>query len=270
MHPLESELQIVSGTYGAAALTLFIIATMSGCLGQLRIKSWGAVLGFTALQTSDVGVYVFAIRYLPLTEMTIFDLTAPLVVAVLGRLLLLERLSWQQVCAILLGFGGTLVVLLPSTVCFAGGRANWPWYAVVAAMTHTSLVVSQSLFARASCQNESGFAIAFYTSVVIMLVYLPFATSFLPHLDTRAVERLALGGECEIGGVMLFLLALQHRPAILVVPIRYTQLPWAAVADWLLFGLLLSLWTSLGAALILLSGLMLYGGTRSRSHMHVR
>src|ERR1700679_2199741 len=65
----------------------------------------------------DVGnnlCVVIALRHLSLTLFYILVFTSPLLVAVLGRIFLNERLDWGKSAAILTGFLGVIIAVYPS------------------------------------------------------------------------------------------------------------------------------------------------------------
>jgi drug/metabolite transporter (DMT)-like permease len=70
----------------------------------------------------------------------------------------------------------------------------------------------------------------------------------------------ALGGV----GHYLLVLAFARAPASLLAPMTYTQLVWAGLSGWLVFGDLPDGWTLAGAAVIALGGVLVALPGRSR------
>lgn len=62
--------------------------------------------------------------------------------------------------------------------------------------------------------------------------------------------------ELFIGGFAI-VTAYRLAAAIVVAPMQYSQIAWAAVLGWLLFGEVIGLATGLGIAIIIASGLFL-------------
>jgi S-adenosylmethionine uptake transporter len=66
------------------------------------------------------------------------------------------------------------------------------------------------------------------------------------------------------GGGLLIILAYRHAPAIIVSPMQYSQIIWAAAFGWLLFDEAMTLQMILGISLIIAAGLFILGRTQSR------
>ena len=69
-----------------------------------------------------------------------------------------------------------------------------------------------------------------------------------------------------IGGAShgLLVLAYARAPVSLLAPLSYTQLIWAGIAGWLVFGQLPDSWTLAGAAVIFAGGLLAVIPSRPR------
>src|SRR5690606_992201 len=65
----------------------------------------------TAVETS---LFYASVYYLPLGDVFSFYMAGPIYVAALSHILLGERVGWRRWFAILLGFGGVLIMLEPS------------------------------------------------------------------------------------------------------------------------------------------------------------
>ncbi len=66
------------------------------------------------LSTLEVACFYWAVVYMPLADVMTYYLAGPIYVAVLAVALLGEKLDTKRIAAILVGFGGVLVVLRPS------------------------------------------------------------------------------------------------------------------------------------------------------------
>jgi S-adenosylmethionine uptake transporter len=65
----------------------------------------------------------------------------------------------------------------------------------------------------------------------------------------------ALVAAFSVTAGLLLIAAYRRAPAIVVAPMQYSQLLWAAFYGWLFFGEGIDLWTGVGAAVIVASGL---------------
>ena len=113
------------------------------------------------LDFGNVMGVAIALRHLPLTVFYVLVFTAPLVIAVGGRLFLQERLPWQNAAATLVGFAGIVVAVRP----FSGpGVGDWIGYA---ACSVSVLCFSSSiLWLRRMTQTERLDSLTFSSALV--------------------------------------------------------------------------------------------------------
>ena len=82
---------------------------LSGSIGR------GCSSARVVLATADTALFYAAVVYLPLADVMTFYMAGPIYVAALSHLLLGEKVGWRRWLAILLGFGGVLIMLDPSS-----------------------------------------------------------------------------------------------------------------------------------------------------------
>jgi drug/metabolite transporter (DMT)-like permease len=75
---------------------------------------------------------------------------------------------------------------------------------------------------------------------------------------------LGVGGACGALGLGLLLLAPAGAPAPVLSPFIYTQIVWMIGLGFLVFGDLPDLWTLVGSAIVIASGLYLLNRERAR------
>src|SRR3954452_24965516 len=73
------------------------------------------------LSTLEIAMFFIAVPYLPLADTVTFYLAAPIFVTVLSAVLLREQVGWRRWTAVLIGFGGVMIALRPSTATL-----SWP------------------------------------------------------------------------------------------------------------------------------------------------
>src|SRR5215203_3348843 len=106
-----------------------------------------------------------ALRFLPLTEFTSITFSSPLVVALIAGPLLGEEIGIRRVIAVLIGFGGVLVVTRP------GSHGVHP--AVVLAVVTACANAFYSVATRLVAGRDSSETTLFYTGLVGSLLMLP-------------------------------------------------------------------------------------------------
>ena len=199
-----------------------------------------------------VGTTGFAMgsfRLLPLAEATAIIYVTPLAVSLLAGPILGERVGALRWAAVAAGFGGMLLVARPGGDLAAGGIA----FALAAAACNTVYQLQTRLYSA----TENTITMLFYTALVgavAMTLALPrYWGGPLPTLhDAQLIATLGLYGGA---GHYLLIRAFRVTPASTLAPFQYSQLIWAILLGWLVFGDLPDGRTAIGMAVIAGSGL---------------
>jgi len=198
-----------------------------------------------------------AVRYISLTKLTSITFASPLIVALLAGPMLGEKIGPRRLIAVLVGFGGVLIVTRP----FGGSTHPAAIFAAVAACSNAVI----SLITRRLAAYDPAETTMFYTGLVgslIMLPVLPFAWQ-MPSTAEVWIMLVVLG---LLGGLAHWLLILAHRyaPATTLAPFYYLQIVGAVALSWAVFGELPDRWTIIGSAVVTASGLYLFSRERIR------
>ena len=197
-----------------------------------------------------------ALARLPIVDATAISFAAPLITVAMAALLLKERVRIYRWSAVIVGFMGVLVMLVPyldlggSTLASAG-EAVGAGFGLAGAFFNAGSVIQT----RHLTKSESTSSIVFYFSLICALaglLTLPFGWN-LPS----GTELAALIGIGICGGLGHIVLTESYRfaPASLVAPFDYTSMLWALVLGYLAFGEFPTALGFLGAAIIVGAGL---------------
>ena len=195
-----------------------------------------------------------AFRRMPLAEATAVVFASPLLVTLLARPLLGERIGTLRWAAVLVGFVGVWVIARPGTGLDPLGTA----FALTASVTYALYQVST----RALSRTESAVTLLYYTAIA-GTVTLTLAAPWLLTRDALHVpaphEAVLLGCLGLFGGTGHFLLTLAFReaPASLLSPLVYTQLAWAGLLGFAIFGDVPTTTSLAGVAIVATAGLLL-------------
>jgi len=190
----------------------------------------------------------FALQRLALTEATAFTFAAPLFMTALSALMLNEPVGRHRWGAVVVGFIGVLIMVRPEP-----GHMNLTGvaFAITAALGSALAMVQ----IRQIAVTEKGATIVFYFTLAgtVLGAALSIFDWVTPDPATMAV--LILGG--LIGGVgQLFLTeAIRVAPVGVVAPFDYSQLIWATILGFLIWGELPQAATLAGASVVAASGL---------------
>jgi drug/metabolite transporter (DMT)-like permease len=172
--------------------------------------------------------FTAALVHVPLAECVAIGFVSPLIVTLLAARMLNERVGWQRWTGILLGFAGVLVIIRP------GAGVTHP--AALFVMITAVVFAVYSVLTRRLAGVDDAFTTIFHTGVaatIVTTLIVPFFWVW-PSLEQWALL-LVLGALGGIGHFLL-ILAYQRAQASVLAPFAYTQIVWATLAGWLLFG----------------------------------
>jgi drug/metabolite transporter (DMT)-like permease len=192
-------------------------------------------------------IFIFALRLMPLASAMAIAFVAPLLIAILSGPMLGERVGLQRWLAVLTGFGGMLLIAWPGGAGFALAGS------LLTLLSASCWALGQVLTRRLSADSPS-----------TTLLYAALLGSAILSLAVPAVWQWPTAGgwllmACVgiVSGLSHLLLvgAFRRADAATLAPLNYTQLLWAAVAGWLVFGEIPGGRTLAGAAVIVAAGL---------------
>jgi drug/metabolite transporter (DMT)-like permease len=214
-----------------------------------------------------------ALARLPIVDATAISFASPLITVAMAALFLKERVRIYRWSAVIVGFIGVLVMLVPhldgDAATAASAAAGIGAVAGLAGAFFNSGSVIQT---RHLTKSETTSSIVFYFSLICALaglVTLPFGWSMPGGRELAALIGIGL-----CGGLGHIVLTESYRfaPASLVAPFDYTSMLWALVLGYLAFGEFPTALGFLGAAIIAGAGLFviwrerqLAGERRARS-----
>ena len=240
------ELAFYRFAFGLPPLLIWIALTRNA--GAWRTRRPLAHLARGTIGLTTMVLSFAALTYLPLAEAATIGFAAPFFSVALSALILAEPVGRHRWSAVALGFAGVMIVMQP-------GNSHLPaiglTLAILAALGSAAVTITLRQIGR----TEATPTIVLWFTCFSMVM----AGLFLPYYGQAHDARTwaILLGLGLFGGLgQLFLTsALRFAPVSVVVPFDYTQLIWAVLLGWALFGShpAASTWT--GAAVIVASGL---------------
>ena len=179
------------------------------------------------LATSLCGLSAF--QRLPLAEATAIAFCSPLIVTLLARPLLGERVGPARWVAVLVGFAGVMLVARPGSGLVPDG--------VLFAFATAVVYALYQILTRKLSSTESPVTLLFHTALIGSTL----TTAALPWMnhgpEPALPDYLAMGAMGVLAGCGHFLLtrAFREAPASLLSPLLYVQLLWATLFGWLIF-----------------------------------
>lgn len=239
-----SPFQIALFRNGIGALLLLPMMMRVGFgplnLGRFKIYAIRSGIGICAMWT-----WYTALSLTPLAEAITLNFTVALWMIPVAILMLGEKVGVRRWGATLVGFCGVLIVLQPGAETMSVGG-------VLAILAALLFAISMGLI-RILSRTENPLAIVFYMNVIMTPLSLGPAVAVwvTPNLEQ-------LGWLIGVGVILSLAHFAMARAISLVettalVPLDFTRLPFAALIGYVAFGEVPSLWTWVGAAVIIAS-----------------
>jgi drug/metabolite transporter (DMT)-like permease len=203
-------------------------------------------------------LFMSALKSMPLADATALNYTSPVLVVLIARFYLRERLTPMRIAFIVAGITGMLLIVQPGSEIFRGASL----LVLVAACVYASYQILTRLVA-----DEDPRVTLFYpalVSIVLMTPLLPFL-HIRPNMPWGDALLVCAAGLLGTLGHFLFILAFQRAPASALTPFTYMQLVFAMVLGWLLFDDLPDGWSMVGMLIIAGSGLAMAMFERRRA-----
>ena len=218
-----------------------------GGIAAMRTRRpWGHVWrAFAGL--ISMGCFFYAFRELPLADVYVLSFAGPLFITALSAPLLGEPVGWRRWAAVVIGFGGVVVMAQPS--------AGAPLVPVLVGLCAALFYALAALAVRGLSRTETSASIVLYllltTTVVSGALTVPVWTAPTAY----ALGLMALVGVLGAGAQVLLTQAFRRAPPAVVAPFEYTGMVWASLFGWMVFGDLPTAPVLLGAMVIIGSGL---------------
>ncbi|WP_369907978.1 DMT family transporter [Tropicimonas sp. IMCC34043] len=231
----------------ALPFTLLIALTMGGT-AALRSHRPVAHLLRGGLSIGAAILFFTSLMHLGLAEATALIFVAPFFITVLSAIFLGEHVGWRRWVAVVAGFLGVLIVIRPGTAAFQLVSL----LPVATALLYALLMLS----ARWVDPRESVWTLLLYLTgagAILSAIIVPFVWIPVGAGDLWLFAAIALFGTA---GITLITQAFRLAPAVVVAPLDYTGLIWATALGWLVWNEIPDSLTFVGAAIIILSGVV--------------
>ena len=215
--------------------------------GNLKPRHpWWSLLRTGSAMLTGVSVF-YAFSVLPLAQVYAIIFASPLLITLLSVPILGERVRLHRGAAVVIGLVGVLIVLRPGDVDLGLGH--------LAALTGAFFSALASVIVRKIGRDERAAVLMLYPmvgNVVLMGALLPLVYRPMPLGDLGLWAIVAL---FAFAASLLMIQAYRRADAVLVAPMQYSQIVWAALYGWLFFDETVDGPTILGAAIVIGSGL---------------
>jgi drug/metabolite transporter (DMT)-like permease len=192
-------------------------------------------------------LFISGLRFLPIAETSATAFVSPLFVTALSIVLLGERVGVRRWVATAVGLIGVLVILRPGSGAFHAAA----FFPIVSALAWAcTLIMTRMLSGREHAVTTMTYSSIAGACMMCALVPLVWVTP-----SWHDILFGVLIGVASTAGQWIVVLAFRYGDASVLAPFSYTQLLWVSLLGFLIFGEVPDIWTVVGAAFIVASGL---------------
>jgi drug/metabolite transporter (DMT)-like permease len=219
-----------------------------------------------ALHAAASLMFFMAVKYMPLADVFAIYFVEPFMLTMMSALFLGEKVGWRRWLAIVIGFGGAMIVIQPSYAIF-GWTALLP---VACAFLFTLYLFLNRAIGDAdsplTMQFVAGVGGTLFTAAALLLGHFVYPAEFEASLPSSGMGLLLLVTLGSISGYvhLLVVRAFRLAPLSLLAPFQYFEIISATVLGYLLFSDFPTMSKWLGIAVIVASGLFIIWRERAR------
>ena len=240
-------------------------------LGSMKTRQFHLVFLRSVFGTLGMTLAIFAVSDafdVSLAEFNAISFTRPLFVTLLAAIILRETVGIHRWGAVIAGFLGVLVMVVPGIFTF------WRPGALDGLGLDTGSVVALgSAFALAGAivlvkfltAELSAMALLMYANILSTLLLLPFAIWVGGGISLENWGWIALMGIVGFGAQFCYISAMSVGEASFISPVDYLRLPMSSVADFFVFRVVPGVNVWIGAAIIVVSTLYIAARERIKS-----
>jgi drug/metabolite transporter (DMT)-like permease len=231
-----------------ACVLIGAVTAHRGALRSLAVLRLPPVALRIGGEIGGSGLFLAAISYLPLGNVTAIVQSLPLAMTLGAVLMFGEPVGWRRWMAIGAGFIGVLIIVRP-------GAEGFNQYSLLTLVAVAFYAMRELVTKRIPAEIPTLF-VSFLTTIAVTIagsvVMVPLGGWRAP--SPASLGLLALAAVTTLIGYQCAIMALRAGAISAVAPFRYSQMLWAMLLGFLVFGEVPDHAMVTGAAVILLSG----------------
>lgn len=242
------------------AATLFLVG-MTAASGHLTrpvaARDWRLMAWRAAAEMLGAWAFVTALFNMPFADLSAILQSLPLTITLASALFLGEVVGWRRMAAILVGFGGVMLIVRP-------GGEGFTIYTGLALVCVVAVTV-RDMVSRMMAPAVPSLLVA-TTSAFGVMVFAGVGAAFTTWAPVSGEAVLTLTGSVVflIGGYVLSVAAVRQGDLAFVAPFRFSSLLVAILLGAIVFGTFPDRWTLIGAAIVVATGLYTLNRERLR------
>ncbi|WP_454849677.1 DMT family transporter [Rhizobium binxianense] len=241
------EIMFLRGLF--TSVLVYLIARYMGALRSWRIVLQPMIIIRIACEIIAAVTYITALGMMPIANASAILQSLPLVVTFGAALFFREPVGWRRWSAILVGLVGVMIIIRPGPEGFTAAALL-----CVASVLSTA---GRDLATRSIDPQIPSLMITTVSAIAVAI----FGALLIPPLGgwqpvgLTSLSHLLLASVLVLVGYQSVILAMRTGEISFVAPFRYTSLVFSAILGFVFFAELPDLWTLVGAAIVIASGL---------------
>jgi drug/metabolite transporter (DMT)-like permease len=192
-----------------------------------------------------VMLWFVAMARIPIAQVTALGYTAPIFTTIGAAVFLGESLRARRIGAVLVAFGGAMIIVRPGIEEVSLGA--------IAQLTAAPLFAASFILAKKLTETESSSTIVAYLSVFVTLVLLPPALMVWRAPTWEELAWLFMTAVLATLGHYTLTRAFQAAELAVTQPVSFLQLIWASLLGFYVFGEEPDVWTWVGGGVVVAS-----------------
>jgi len=237
-------------TLGHLIFVLALFAPARGVVGILRSTKLPWQIGRGTLLLLSTMCFFSAVQFVPLAKAASISFTAPLIVTILAVPLLGERIGLHRLLAVLVGLVGVVIVIRPGSEVFQ-------WASLLILCSSACYGLYQILTRQVAGHDTPETSVVY--SALVGTVMTTLAVPFFWTTPASFHDIAILASLGIFGGLGHYCVAraMTYGPANVLSPFQYFQLIGSVIVGFLMFSEVPDVFTWLGSAVIIASGLFI-------------
>lgn len=235
------EIMMLRSLIAVAILTPIVMMNggLAGRLSQLRLHVYRNVIHY-----GGQFAWFTALLLIPLAEAIAIEFTMPLWIAILAAFFLAERIYGAKVAALVIGFGGVLMIVKPGLSLQAGHLVSL----AAALLFACSVTLTKFITRRDTALTVIFLMFAIQSVIGAVPAWLTWVTP-----PAESYVWIAVVGLAGTGSHYCLSKAIALADATIVMPMDFLRLPLTALMGFVLYREGIDAWSIAGAALILVA-----------------
>lgn len=242
---VPGQIMFIRGVLASFALILATVGTRG--IGALKPKNWRLHVARGLMAALATFTYLVGVSSLPLATATAILFASPILLTAMAPIFIGEVVGWRRWSAVVTGFIGVLVIVRP-----AGEAFQWASVMILLAALGES---TRDLITRGASGRETthSMMLTMMATSAITGLFVP-PTQWVPMQGVHWLL-IIMGSLIWISAQFLLIEAFRFGEAALLAPFKYCNLFFATVLGFIVWRDLPDIWTWVGSAVIIASGL---------------